>query len=65
MEKYCRAGQATHDNMVNALCVLDTSGYKHTLTLLNNYCFSTATMVALIRLNVALCLQCLPCFEQD
>jgi len=50
--------------MVKALCVLDTSGYKHTITLRNNYCFSTATTVALIRLNVALCLHCLSYFEQ-
>jgi hypothetical protein len=28
---YCRAGQATDDNMVHSLCMLDTEGYKHTL----------------------------------
>jgi len=44
--KYCRVGQATDDNMTHAHCVLDTRGYKHTLTLYNTYCFSTATMVS-------------------
>jgi len=29
VEKYCRAGQATDDNMVRAHCVLDTKGYRH------------------------------------
>jgi len=24
LEKYCRAGQATDDNMAHALCTLDT-----------------------------------------
>jgi len=31
-EKYCRAGQATHDNMAHAHCMLDIKGYKHTHT---------------------------------
>ena len=31
MEKYCRSGQATDDNMTHAHCMLDTKGYKHTL----------------------------------
>ena len=30
MEKYCRAGQATDDNMAHAYFMLDTSGYKYT-----------------------------------
>jgi hypothetical protein len=29
VEKYCRAGQATDDNMAHAHCVLDTYGYKY------------------------------------
>jgi len=32
---YCRAEQATDDNMAHALCILDTEGYKHTLTVCN------------------------------
>jgi hypothetical protein len=34
VEKYCRARQATDDNMAHALSVLDTKGYKHTLRIL-------------------------------
>jgi hypothetical protein len=30
VEKYCRAGQATDDNMAHSRCMLDTQGYKHT-----------------------------------
>ena len=33
MEKNCRSGQATDDNMVHAHCMLDTEGYKHTFRL--------------------------------
>jgi hypothetical protein len=30
VEKYCRAGQATYDNMAHTHCMLDTQGYKYT-----------------------------------
>ena len=30
MEKYCRVGQATDENMAHAHCMLDTQSYKHT-----------------------------------
>jgi hypothetical protein len=30
VEKYCRAGQATDDNMAHSNCMLDTEGNKHT-----------------------------------
>ena len=30
MEKYCRAGQNTDDNMAHAHCMLDTQDYKYT-----------------------------------
>jgi len=46
VEKYCRAGQVTDDNMAHAHFILDTQGYKHTLIICNTYCFSAATMVA-------------------
>jgi len=46
MEEYCTAGQTTEDNMEHASFMLDTYGYKHTLTICNSSCFSTATMVA-------------------
>ena len=32
MEKYWRAGEATYENMTHAHCMLDTKGYKHTLS---------------------------------
>jgi len=44
MEKYCRARQATDDNMAHAHSMLDTKGYKHTLRICNTCCLSTATM---------------------
>jgi len=53
-KKYCRAGQATNDNMTHAHCMLDTYGYKYTLRLFNAYCFSTAAVAARTRLNVTL-----------
>jgi len=30
IEKYCRVGQATDDNMARAHCMLDYEDYKHT-----------------------------------
>ena len=62
VEKYCRAGQATDDNMAHAHCMLDTLGYKHTLRLYNTYRFSTTTMVARTRLNFTLYVHCLSLF---
>jgi len=38
----------------NALCMLNQEGYRHTLTLCNIYCFSTATMVTRMRLIVTI-----------
>jgi hypothetical protein len=58
VKKYCRAEQATDDNMAHALCMLDTYGYKHTLAICNIYCFSTTAVVAQTRLSVALCVHC-------
>jgi hypothetical protein len=54
VEKYGTAGQGTDGNMAHAHCVLDTRGYRHTLRICNTYCFSSATMIAGTRLNVAL-----------
>jgi len=53
VQKYCGVGQATND-MAHEHCVLDNKGYKHTIRICNNYCFSTATMVARMRLHVTL-----------
>ena len=60
--KYCRAGQATNDNMVHVNCMLDDQGYKHTLRLCNTHCFSSATMVVWMRLIVMLYIHCLSCW---
>jgi hypothetical protein len=46
--------KATDDNMAHVHSVLDTQGYKHTLTICNTYCFSTAIMVVRTRLAVTL-----------
>jgi len=45
--------------MAHAHCMLNTEGYKYTLTICNTYCFSTATMVARTRHNVTLYAHCL------
>jgi len=39
VEKYCRAGEATDDNMARAHCVLGNTGYKHTLRIRNSTAF--------------------------
>jgi hypothetical protein len=59
VEKYCRAGQATDDNMAHAHCMQDTKVYKYTLRICNIYCFSTATMVARMHPNITLYVNCL------
>jgi len=41
--------------------MLGTYGYSHTLRICNNYCFSTATLVAQTRLSVMLYVHCLAC----
>jgi len=53
-KKYCRAGHATDDSMAHAHCMLDTSGYKHTLRICNIYCFSTVTVVTRTLVRVTL-----------
>jgi hypothetical protein len=37
VEKKWQAGQATDDNMVQVLCILDTQDYKHILRICNTY----------------------------
>jgi hypothetical protein len=60
VEKYCRARQ-TNDIVLYAQFMLYTWGYKYTLRICSTYCFSTATVVAWIRLNVSLQVHCLAC----
>jgi hypothetical protein len=45
VEKYCTAGQTTNGNMVHAHFIPETKGYKHTHSLFNTHCFSTAAIV--------------------
>ena len=52
--KYCRAGHVTEVNMAQALCMLDTQGYKNTLRICNVYCFPLPTVAARKRLDVTL-----------
>ena len=65
VEKSCRAGQATDDNMAHAHCMSDNKGYTHThthtLAIRDIYCFSTKTMVAWRRLNVTFICTWPPC----
>ena len=63
MEKYCRAWQATYDNMVHVHCILDTQGYKHTLRICNNYFYSTSTMAVWMHPKVTLYIHCLSGME--
>jgi hypothetical protein len=56
--KYCRAGQATDNNMAHAHCMLDNYSYKHPLSICNIHCIATKTMVAGRRLNVTLYVHC-------
>jgi hypothetical protein len=62
VEKYGRVAQATGDIMAHAHCMLDTKCYRHTHSLRNTYCLSTATLVARTRLSVMLYVHCLPYF---
>jgi len=61
VEKYCKAGQVTDDNMAHVRCMKNTYGFKNTLRICNTYCFSTASLVTRTRLNVTSHLHCLYC----
>ena len=65
MEKYCTASLAADDSMTHAHCILDTKGYKYTISICNVHYFSTATMVARTRLNVTLNVHWLSCSETE
>jgi len=54
VEKYCRPGQTTGDSMEHMQCMLDTQGYKHTLSICNTYCCFTAPVGTQKRLTVTL-----------
>jgi len=52
VEKYCRVGQATDDNMAHAHCMLDNKGYEHNTGCVLLIAFTTTTIGARTRLNV-------------
>ena len=60
-EKYCRAGQATDENMAHAHFMLNIWSTKRTLRICDTYCFSTATIVEQTFLSVKLYKHCLFC----
>jgi len=63
VEKHFIAGQATDDNRpMRIACWIIKSPDTNSEYAKATYCFSTATMVARTRLNVALYIYCLPCF---
>jgi len=52
VEKYCKAGHATDNNMAHAHCMLDALGYKHALGIWNAYYIFATIMVARPLFNV-------------
>ena len=62
VEEFGRVGQTTDQNMARANFMLDTQGYKHTLTICNTYCSPTTTMVTRTHLIVKLYVHCLSCY---
>ena len=59
-KKYCRAGQATDDNMAYAHCMLLPKA-TYTYSVYVTHCFCMATMVARPPLSVRLYVHCLSC----
>jgi hypothetical protein len=60
---YSRRGHRWQYRTVQALCVLDNYGYKHTRIICNTSCFSTAALVTRTRLSVAWYVHCLSCWS--
>ena len=59
--KIVQSGKTTDDKMANALCMLATKGYRHTLRICNTNWFSIATAVAQTRLDIMLYIRYLIC----
>ena len=62
MGKCRRAWLPKNDGMPHVHCLLDTKGCKHTLRICNTFCFSMATVVACMHLNILICIQHNLCF---
>ena len=58
MEKLCRGGLATVENMAHALRMVDTLGYEHICSKCSTYCFSPVSMVGRTTLSVTLHVHC-------
>jgi hypothetical protein len=58
---YSMTGHRWQCNTVHGLCMLDSQDYKLALRRCNTYCFSIATMVAWMGLNVVLHIHCWSC----
>jgi len=60
--RYSQTGHRRQYNMAHALCIMNNSGYRHTLRICNTHCFSTVAMVmkraSILRLN-SHCFTCL------
>ena len=65
VEKYCRPGQATDDNMAHAHCIWIRKARKHTLRICNTCCLPSAAMVARTPLIVTLYVHGLSCYNPD
>jgi len=71
VEKYCRAGQATNDNVIRRKRIAcwttkdfaraHANTHTHTPRIYNTYCFSMAIMVTRTPLNVTLYVHSLSC----
>jgi len=62
-KKYCIAGKAIDDCMAHVHCLLDIKDFKYTCRICNTFCFSMATVVAPMHLNVMLYIHCLSCWD--
>ena len=59
---YSQTSHSWKYNRARAHFMLYSVGYKQTIRICNNYCFSTATVVAWTRLSVTLYVHCLYCY---
>ena len=63
VEKYgSRTGHRWQYSKANAFCMLDDSGYRHTIRICNTYFFPTTTTIARTRHNVTLYVHWLSCY---
>jgi hypothetical protein len=61
VQKYCRAGETTDDNMAHAHYMLDDLRLPHIL-ICNTYCFTTTINVVWTPLNITIYVPCVSCY---